>query len=260
MSNVNSKGLAAERFQRIRDMLKKNGVMRVNKLSHGMRVSPATIRRDLLQLDRQGLVRRVHGGAVCVETLLDEPLFDDKAAISEKEKQKIAEKSLSLIKPNETIFLDGGSTVSALARLLTDMHNLTVVTNSLRVAGVFSGNGPKMILVGGEFRRLSQTIVGPLTHSLLDQLNVDTAFMGTIGISADDGMTTTDSREAYTKSMVMSHARQVVLLADSSKIGKVSFVKFGSSDNVDILITDSGADKNELNKIRKKGITVIICR
>ncbi len=231
--------------------------MRVDVLSAEMGVSSATVRRDLAELDLRGHVRRVHGGAVSLEGRMEEPVFDDKAALAAREKQQIAETARRLIQPADSIFLDGGSTVLALARMLTDMTKLTVVTNSLRVASTFAPGGPNMILVGGEFRRLSQTFVGSLTRPLLEQLHVDTAFMGTIGLSHEHGMTTTDPREAQTKEWVMAKAERVVLLSDSSKIGKVSFVGFGSLDSVDVLVTDSGIGQADARVYKKRGIQVM---
>lgn len=257
MINGENSRLAAERLEAVRRFLKARGIARVDELCAELGVSAATVRRDLAQLDRRGYIRRVHGGAVCVEGRLEEPVFDDKAAIAAREKQKIAAAALKLVKPRDSIFLDGGSSVLALARLLDGMGQVTVVTNSLRVAGVFSGSGPRMIIVGGELRRLSQTFVGSLTEPLVDKIRLDTAFMGTIGLSPDGGMTTTDPREAYTKELVMARARRVVLLADSSKIGKVSFVRFGRLSDVDVLITDSKAGKKNLAKLRKTGMKVI---
>jgi DeoR/GlpR family transcriptional regulator of sugar metabolism len=215
-------------------------------------VSPATVRRDLCYLEQRGQVQRVHGGAVSVDGQVDEPLFDDKTALAAAEKQRIAETARSFVKPGDSIFLDGGSTVLALARLLGDQPRLTVLTNSLRVAALLAGEGPDLILTGGELRRLSQTFVGPLTRPLVEQLRVDTAFMGTVGITAAEGLTTTDAREAFTKELVMAHARQVVLMADSSKIGRVSLVRFGTVDELDVLITDRSAKSDSLRELRKK--------
>ncbi len=257
MSNSDTTTLAVGRFEKIKEILQQRGIMRVDDLSVELGVSRATVRRDLADMDARGEVRRVHGGAVRVEGLLDEPLFDDKTAIAAKQKQKIAEAAMKFIKPNDSIFLDGGSTVLTLARLLASMSNLTVVTNSLRVVSVLSGNGPKIILIGGELRRLSQTFVGALTEPIINHIYVDTAFMGTIGLSLKEGLTTTDSREAYTKRLVMTRAKQVALLADSSKIGKVSFVKVGDLTDINVLITDSGASEKEMAGFRKKGIKVV---
>lgn len=258
MSISETPGLAAERLENIRRILRDRGMARVDELSTELRVSAATVRRDLAELDERGNVRRVHGGAVSVEGRLEEPVFDDKAAIAAREKQNIAAAALRMVKPEDSLFLDGGSTVLALARMLGEMGQLTVVTNSLRVAGMFAGSGPRTILVGGELRQLSQTFVGPLTEPLLDRIRFDTAFMGTIGLSSEGGMTTTDPREAYTKELVMSRARKVVMLADSTKIGKVSFVRFGRFSDVDVLVTDRSASKKDVSMFRKAGIKVVL--
>ena len=257
MSTIDNKDLAAGRAEKIVQILRQRHIVRVNDLCRELAASPASIRRDLAGMESRGLLQRVHGGAVFNDNRVEEPLFDDKATLAAKEKQRIAEAALTFIKPNDSIFLDGGSTVLALARLLTDMTKLTVVTNSLRVAGTFAGSGPKMILVGGEFRRLSQTFVGPLTRSLIDNLHLDSAFMGTIGLTEEE-ITTTDPAEAYTKDLIMRHARQVILLADSSKIGKVSFVRSGALGDLDLLVTDSGAGLKIVQKFRKRGIKVVV--
>ena len=257
MINPENTGLAVERQSRIRKILQDRGIVTVEDLCRELKVSGATVRRDLADLDGQGHIRRVHGGAVSVGGPAEEPLFEDKAVIAAKEKQRIAEAALRYVQPKDSIFLDGGSTVLALARLLTERTGLTVVTNSLRVASALSGAGPRVILTGGELRRLSQTFVGPLTSALISQIHVDTAFMGTIGLSADDGLTTTDPREAFTKELAMARAKRVILLADGSKLGKVSFVKFGSLPRVSVLITDAGAGSDELKRFRKMGIEVV---
>src|SRR5579859_628788 len=213
MSTVDAKALAPERWESLRTLIRERGVIRLEDLCRELGVSPATVRRDLDQLERRGSIRRVHGGAVSVETRLEEPLFDDKTSIAAREKRRISEAALAYIEPGDTIYLDGGSTVLELARLLRERSNLTVVTNSLRAAHELAGRGPRLILIGGELRRLSQTLVGPLTRCILQELHVDKAFMGTIGLALKEGLTTTDPSEAFTKEFVMGRARQVILLA-----------------------------------------------
>ncbi len=237
--------------------MRQRGVVRVDELAELLAVSPATVRRDLAELDLRGVVRRVHGGAVAVEGRLEEPGFEDKAETNAKEKLAIAEEALTFVSSNDCIYLDGGSSILAFARLLTDMKNLTVVTNSLRVAMTLAGGGPRLVLVGGELRRISQTFVGALTGPVMDQLHVDKAFMGTIGLSLEQGLTTTDPNEAFTKRMVMEHAEQVFLLADSSKLGKVAFAHSGGVDDVNVLITDKAADKDLCRKLQKQSVNVI---
>jgi DeoR/GlpR family transcriptional regulator of sugar metabolism len=177
--------------------------------------------------------------------------------LAASEKQRIARAALALIKPEESIYLDGGSTVLALARLLTHMTALTVVTNSLHVANALAGGGPRLILVGGELRRRSETFVGALTQPVIERLHVDQAFMGTIGLSLDEGVTTTDPNEAMTKRLVVSHAGTVTLLADSSKVGKVAFARAGGVEELDVLITDTGADRSFVKRVEKLGVRVI---
>jgi len=252
--------IAAARTEKIKRIIAERRIVTVNDLCKIIGASPATIRRDLRLIEKNGEAKRVHGGAVLPEGRMSEPLFDDKTAIAAEQKRRIAEKAVSLIKPRFTIFLDGGSTVLAMASKLAERSDITVATNSLRVVMSLAGNGPNVILVGGEFRRLSQTFVGPLSALILGKLHFDIAFMGTIGFSTAAGMTTTDSREAFTKETVIQHSSKVVVLCDSTKIGKTSFVKFGSMDDIDVLITDSAASLNkEIKNLKKKGVQVITC-
>jgi len=251
------KELATERWERMRALLRRHRVMRVEDFCRQLPVSPATVRRDLEKLERAGAIRRVHGGAVSVESRLDEPLFDNKTSIAAKEKHRIAEAALAFIAPGDTIYLDGGSTVLELARLLSDRTNITVVTNSLRAAIELAGRGPRLIVIGGELRRLSQTVVGPLTRHVLEGLHLDKAFMGTIGFALREGLTTTEPSEAFTKELVMARAREVILLADSSKAGKVSFARAGNLDKLHAVVTDSKLDQKFTKELTKKGIKVV---
>jgi DeoR/GlpR family transcriptional regulator of sugar metabolism len=239
---LDQKALAPQRWDSLRALIRDNGVNRVEDLCRRLNVSSATVRRDLYLLERSGVIRRVHGGAVSVENRLDESLFEDKTALAVEEKRAIAGAALAFIEPDDTIYLDGGSTVLELARLLCQRRNLTVVTNSLRAAHELAGSGPRLIVIGGEFRRLSQTLVGPLTRLVLQELHLDKAFMGTMGFALKEGLTTTDPSEAFTKLTVMSQARQVIVLADSTKAGKVSFASAGRWENVHVLITDKPVD------------------
>jgi DeoR/GlpR family transcriptional regulator of sugar metabolism len=257
MSDADQKSLAPQRWNALRALIRDSGVIRVEDLCHRLQVSPATIRRDLDQLEQIGAIRRVHGGAVSVEGRLEEPVFEDKTSLAAVEKRRIAEAAAKLIEPEDTIFLDGGSTVLELARLVRERTNLTIVTNSIRAAQELSGRGPRLIVIGGELRRLSQTLVGPLSRLVLQELHLDKAFMGTIGFALKEGLTTTDPSEAFTKELVMGQARQVILLADSSKAGKVSFARAGGWKNVHILITDNQLERNFAKEITNKGIKLI---
>lgn len=252
--------LAMPRQDRLREFVRQRGVVRVEEIVQELGVSPATARRDLDTLEAAGRIRRVHGGAMSVETRLEEPLFDDKAGVRAREKRRIAEAAAAIVQAGETVYLDGGSTVLELARRLADRADITVATNSLRAAAELSGRGPQLILIGGELRRRSQTVVGALTRLTLELLQFTKAFMGTMGFSVAQGMTTTDPSEAYTKELVMRRAREVVLLVDSGKIGQDSTVRSGALADVDTLVTDAGLTPRQERELRKAHRTLRIIR
>jgi DeoR family transcriptional regulator, fructose operon transcriptional repressor len=253
-----ARGLAAARLERLAEVVRREKAVRTEDLCARLGVSPATVRRDLERLEALGAIRRVHGGAVRADGRLEEPHFDDKTGLHAGEKERIAREALRRIQPDDTIYLDGGSTVLALARQLAGRTDLTVVTHSLRAAAELQAGGPRLILVGGELRRRSQTMVGPLTRCLLGELHVDRAFMGTLGLTPDAGMTTTDPAEAYTKDQVMKRAREVILLADASKLGKVMFARAGGLEDLDEVITDRGADRAAVRALKKKVKTTTV--
>ncbi|NLL83933.1 MAG: DeoR/GlpR transcriptional regulator [Lentisphaerae bacterium] len=254
MGESSTKELAAERQARLRELLHERRVVRVEEFASELAVSAATVRRDLAALESAGGLKRVHGGAVATaETLLaDEPLFDDKAERAALQKRRIADAALELLpQGHTTLFLDGGSTVLALALLLMRQARHTVVTNSLRVAQTLAASGPQVIVSGGELRRLSQTFVGPQTRHVIERLSFDIAFIGTLGVTADDGLTTTDPDEAYTKELAIKRARRVVLLADATKVGAVSTVRFAPLSSVNTFVTDTSVPQRSLAALRE---------
>ncbi len=257
MKTSRSKEIGAERLERLRKIIRDSKIARVDDLCVDLKVSPATVRRDLELLEKHGEIHRVHGGAVSVEGRLEEPLFDDKTLLAAQEKQHIARVAFERINSGDTLYLDGGSTVLLLARLLKERTDITLATNSMRALLEHGGSGPRLIFIGGELRRRSQTMVGPLTRFMIEQLHFDKAFMGTMGLTPDEGLTTTDPAEGYTKELVMQHSREVFILADHSKIGKVSFANSGSIQNL-TLITDELADSAMLKKLRKQGMDMVI--
>jgi len=259
MSETWSRELAESRWEKLRGLLREARILRVEDLSEQLHVSPATVRRDLAALESRGEIRRVHGGAVAVDEADSiEPLFDDKTAIAADQKQRIAEAAVKLVKPRDVVYLDGGSTVLALARLLQTRTDITVVTNSLRVALLFSGGGPRMILTGGECRMLSQTFVGPLTRPVLEAIHIDIAFMGTIGLSVAGGMTTTDPDEALTKETALARSRRRILLADAGKFQKTSFVRFGLVADLTAVITDTAMPPDQRKAFAKLDVELIV--
>ncbi len=248
--------LVPQRRQRILDIVGTRRAARLEDLSFALGVSTATVRRDLDGLAAQGLLRRVHGGAVAPGGSA-EPHFETKAGEAAAEKERIAAKAVSLIAPDDVIYLDSGSTVLAAARLLRGWDGLTVVTNSLPVAVELGGHGPRVILIGGEFRATSQALVGPLSRHVLENVHVRRALFGAYALSIEEGLSTTDAAEAFTKELALERATEVIVLADSRKLGATSFALAGRLDQIDVLITDGGIDHRLARQLQKRGITVI---
>jgi DeoR family fructose operon transcriptional repressor len=249
---------APARRERVAEIVHARRAVRVDDLRAELRVSLATVRRDLDELEAAGELRRVHGGAVSIDQRPVEARFDAKAAVHAEEKARIAARALELIRSGETLYLDAGSTVLELAHLLRGREDLTVVTNSLPAIISLAGRGPHLVVLGGDFRPLSQAIVGPLSRLVLEQLFVDRAFMGTFGLSLDAGLTTSDPAEAYTKELVLSRARKVVLLADGGKLGTRSFAHAGRLDQVDVLVTDARLDDAAAAAFDAAGVEILI--
>jgi DeoR/GlpR family transcriptional regulator of sugar metabolism len=250
--------LTAEREHRIIELLHEATVLKVADLGQALGVSEATVRRDLQSMHERGLLQRVRGGATLHPLTRAEPMFDDKQTQNAAAKNRIAAAALELIDDYDQIYLDGGSTVLALARLLAHRRrHLTITTNSLMAAEALMNSGHRLVVIGGEFRPLSRTVVGPLTAATVEQIHVDKAFMGTIGFTVTEGLMTTDPNEAFTKELILHRANQVILLADGSKLGIPSFARSGRPQDIDVLVTER-VDETFRGDAEDLGIQIIV--
>ncbi|CAM5626175.1 DeoR/GlpR family DNA-binding transcription regulator [Streptomyces] [Streptomyces griseus] len=244
--------LAEQRRALILDEVRRRGGVRVNELTRKLNVSDMTIRRDLDALARQGVIEKVHGGAVpVVEASTHEPGFEAKSALELSAKEDIARTAAALAVPGSAIALSGGTTTFALARHLLDVPDLTVVTNSVRVADVFhdaqrpaGGRGARpgaatVVLTGG-VRTPSDSLVGPVADRAIDSLHFDVLFLGVHGISAEAGLSTPNLAEAETNRRFVRAARRIVVVADHTKWGTVGLSSFAALDEVDTFVTDAG--------------------
>ena len=234
--------LARHRQSLILQAVRNDGSARVSDLTQQLGVSDMTIRRDLEVLAKDGLVEKVHGGAVLPGSHAGhEPGFEDKLVLERPEKNTIARAAASLVKPNTAVAIASGTTTFALAQCLLDVPGLTIVTNSLRVAGLFGPpRGPEtgaVVLTGG-MRTPSDALVGPVADLTIESLHFDTLFLGCTGLDPEVGLTTPNLAEAETNRALINRARRVVVLADHSKWGVVSLASFASLDDVNVLITD----------------------
>lgn len=229
----------------------------VQELSQHLQVSESTIRRDLKELEEVKLLNRTHGGAISLQGVNFEPTYREKEDKFRREKEAIARKAVELIEEGDTILLDSGTTTFHLAQELKSFSRLTVVTNSLILTEELQGvPGIEVLVTGGSLRRETLALVGPIAEQALDRVRVDKAFIATNGVDLTEGLTTPNLIEAATKTKMIKAAKQVILLADHSKVGKVSFAKFAEVTEIQKCIIDHGVAENIVKEMRKLGIEV----
>lgn len=252
---------APERHQEILRLAREAGRVDVLSLADRFQVTAETVRRDLKALDRAGLVRRVHGGAIPAGRLdLDlEPDLTEREATAAEEKDRIAAAALAELPDGGSVVLDAGSTVARLAAGIPVDVALTVVTHALPVAARLADHtGIDLHLVGGRVRHRTRAAVDGWALRAYAEIRADVLFLATNGFSADGGLTTPDLAEAAVKRAAIGAARRVVLLADSAKAGQEHFARFGSFADVDLLITDTGLAPAQQAAIEAAGTEVVL--
>lgn len=248
-----------ERKMKIVEYLQEQSRASVQELSKIFQVSESTVRRDLQELEDAKLLKRTHGGAVCLENVNFEPTFIEKEDKFRKEKESIARKAAEFIQDGDTLVIDSGTTTAYLAKEMKRFSNLKVVTNSIILAQELQGiEGIEVIIIGGTLRQNTLSMVGPIAEKSLSMLRVDKAFMATNGLDLVDGLTTPNVVEAATKSKMIDIAKQVILLADYTKIGKVAFAKFADLSRIDTCIVDDKVRQDIIEKMGKSGINVCV--
>jgi DeoR/GlpR family transcriptional regulator of sugar metabolism len=222
-------------------------------------VSEMTIRRDVEALEMLGVVRRVVGGAIALKGKDSEPSFETRVADAAEEKQHIADAVADLIGPKETVIIDSGSTALAVAKSLKGRQlGLTVVTPSLLAAlALIDEPATSVVLTGGELRPGELSTVGPATEGTLGNYNCDTFVMGVAGIDADRGISDYHQGESQVKRAASKRADRVIVAADRSKLGRVTFVSIAPLSEINIIVTDGLPDHPALVAARGAGVEVI---
>ena len=252
-----------ERQQAIAATVMSQGRASVADLAQAYDVTTETVRRDLAVLDRAGLLRRVHGGAVPVRALhLVEPSVDERESTRAGHKHAIASAAADFIpQSGATVLFDAGTTTARVAALLPPDRELLIVTNSVPIAArLASLTSVSLQLLGGQVRGLTQATVGERAVGMLESLRVDIAFIGTNGISVRHGLSTPDPGEAAVKRAMVACANFVVVVADSSKIGREEFVSFAPIDRVDVLVTDSEITPADHADLTDHGVDVVVAQ
>jgi DeoR family fructose operon transcriptional repressor len=252
---------AEERQQAMAQLVSERGRLSVAAIAERFDVTTETVRRDLSALERMGLLRRVHGGAVPAASLaVIESGLGERDQANTAQKELIAKVALEQLPPaGGTVLLDAGSTTSRFASLLPRDLRLTVVTHAVPVAARLAGLPQiDLHLLPGRVRTTTQAAVGADTITALGRLRVDVAFLGTNGITADHGLSTPDHDEASVKRAMVASARRVICLADSSKVGTEASIRFAALDELDVLVTDAGIAEVDSAAFARTGVEVVV--
>jgi DeoR family deoxyribose operon repressor len=257
--------MSYERKKRIRNignLLNEKMELSVKEIAEILQVSDMTVRRDLDALEAQGLIRRTHGGAVLLDpniSVMDPYILGEQTTKNAREKNLIGIRAASLVQPHETIFLDSGSTTPFIAKHLDSELPITVlcytITNALEF---YPRKNANLILLGGFFHRDSNIFHSDENLALVSKTRADKAFISTGGFDPELGLTTYFYYEADIKREMIRSARQIVLVTDSTKFGKISVTHFAGLDEVDTIITDNGISKECRTALVDRGIELII--
>jgi len=251
---------AEERQEAIAALVISRGRASVAELAKAYDVTTETVRRDLAVLDKAGVVRRVHGGAVPVRALhLVEPGVGERESTRADYKDAIAAAATEFFPlSGASVLLDAGTTTARIAALVPTDRELIVVTNSVPIAARLAAfSSVSLQLLGGRVRGITQAAVGEQALRVLDTMRVDIAFIGTNAISARHGLSTPDSEEAAVKRAMVRCANYVVVAADSTKVGREDFVSFAPISSVDTLITDSEISDADRTMLTDEGVEVV---
>jgi len=257
---------AQGRRSAILQRLKEDSSVNVTTLSKEFGVSEVTIRKDLRILEDRKLLVRVHGGAIKrvkeTETETEERNFNFKRLVNAREKEAIGKAAAAHIKNGDTILIDSGTTALEVARNLHKFNDLTIITNSVyAMMEAIKYKRFKVILLGGTVRESSNSIVGPLTESNLKLFYCDKLFLGVDSFSVEDGLSTPSVEEASANQVMISRAREVIAVFDSSKVNKRALAFIAMPDKVDTIITDShlpASVKNQLKAMKVNVETVMV--
>jgi DeoR family transcriptional regulator of aga operon len=252
-------GVAA-RHRQILDLLSREGSVSVSRLAELLKVSEVTLRKDLNSLEQQRKLYRTHGSAILANPYIGDRHVNEKEKHNAPEKRAIAERAARRVAPDDSIIIASGTTMTFFAQALRDFpHHLIVITPALQVTTILSQNpGIEMIQLGGFIRPSSLSVVGKPAEDVLRDFHCSTLFIGVDGITPDFGLTTTNAMEASLNRTMIAASQKVVVLADSSKFGRLGFSKICDSDNVDEIITDSGIAPHLLAQLSARGIKTTV--
>jgi len=248
-----------ERQRRLLDYIQQNGRVSVQRIADVFSVSLATARRDLNELAGQGKIQRVHGGALAIQIAPPEQPVLQRESQQAEEKRRIAHTAAGLIEDGETVFISSGTTALEVARCLAGRANLTVITNSIPVLNLL-GSLPSLsvIILGGMVRASEQSLIGHITEQALAELRADRVIFGIRSIHPEHGLTNDYLPETMTDRAILRISREVIVVADHTKLGRVSTAFVAPLSKVNLLITDEQASPELVEQIQAAGVRVLL--
>jgi len=250
-----------ERRLKILQKLSINDQVFVNELSSEFGVSEVTIRNDLEQLESKNLLIRARGGAMSAHQTVSYDLqLGEKHKLNVAEKLRIGKAAAKLIKESDTVILDSGTTTLEVARNLdSSLSNVTIISNALNIANhLVSNTNINLIIPGGILRKNSLSLIGPLAEKSFKNFYVDKVFLGVDGFDSSHGISTPNIEEAYLNQIMIEVAREVIVVADSSKFIRKSLAFICKLDRIDTVVTDSGISSDDKKRLEDAGINVIV--
>jgi len=247
-----------KRCDQIIEILKGKGSVHVSALSHRFGVSEVVIRKDLQRLQELGMLKRRHGGAVRTEKGYLYKDLDERMQTMGEQKMRIAEAARGFVSERQVVMLNSGSTSVHIARQLSSIKELVLVTNAIRAASELANlSQAQVILLGGEIKPKYEFTYGHDTLRSLGKYHANTCFISVDGVDADHGLTSYYHYEAEVMRQMMKQSDRVVVAADSSKVGVVSLEHVGDIQSAHVLITDEAAAGEQVEKIRETGVEVV---
>lgn len=253
--------LDVERRDKIVSFIEQSNGASVAEISRRFEISEATVRRDLVQLSRLGLIERAHGGAMPRSIRQPQgfpctPLAQ-RGDLRREQKQRIARRAVDLVNDRDAIIVAGGSTTAEMVPFLAEKQGITVVTNALLIAASLAAySGTSVIVLGGKLRHQEFSLLGVLMEDMLANIRVDKLFLGARALHVDYGLSAEDMDEAHSDRLLMAAARETIVLVDHSKFGKVATVRVAPISRVQRVITDNCAPSHELDLLRERGLEV----
>jgi len=255
-----SRSLMVDRRLSILNQLKSDGAVRVEELSDKLGVCTNTIRRDLKTLEEEGILRRIHGGALSSGPNSGLTPFNERLGMNLEEKKRIAQTAKSLISNGKTIIIDAGTTMFELAKTLSSFTNLTVITNSIEIGNYILAKMPNITLIfsGGMVLEESRCMIGIPAENFFSNIHADITFLATRAISIKDGCTNQNLQEIPVKQKMVGAGKKIVVLADSSKFGEVALSKICSMEKVHTLVTEENIPAEQLDAFTNLGINILV--